>query len=87
MHRPRQAASPTPARPPVGPHPSGATLSVHRAFVVHLGEYGERRRRLHGWVEHLASGRMAQFSSLTGLLEFVDAFVAAESRARKGEGS
>ena len=47
------------------------TLSVHRAFVVHLGPAsGLCRRRFRGRVEHLSSGRTAQFSSLRGLLEF-----------------
>ena len=50
-----------------------STLSVHRAFVVHFGMGGgPRRRRFHGRVEHLSSGRSAQFSSLEGLLGFVD---------------
>ena len=48
-------------------------LSVHRAFVVHLGPDGGRRRRFQGRVEHLSSGRTAQFSSLAGLLEFFGA--------------
>jgi hypothetical protein len=55
MPRRRQAAPP---------------LSVHRAFVVHLGPGTGRRRRFHGRVEHLSSGRAAAFSSLAGLLEF-----------------
>ena len=46
-------------------------LSAHRAFVVHLGATGGAgRRRYRGRVEHLSSGRTAQFSSLQGLLEF-----------------
>jgi hypothetical protein len=49
-----------------------SSLSVHRAFVVHFGMGGgPRRRRFHGRVEHLSSGRSAQFSSLEGLLAFV----------------
>src|SRR5204863_9387843 len=53
-----------------------ASLSVHRAFVVHFGMGGgPQRRRFHGRVEHLSSGRSAQFSSLEGLLGFVDLFL------------
>jgi hypothetical protein len=49
-----------------------STLSVHRAFVVHFASGGgPRRRRFHGRVEHLSSGRTAQFSSLAQLLGFV----------------
>jgi hypothetical protein len=46
-------------------------LSVHRAFVVHLGTAAGPRRRFHGRVEHLTSGRTAHFSSLAQLLGFV----------------
>jgi hypothetical protein len=52
------------------------TLSIHRAFVVHFaagGDGGSRRRRFQGRVEHLSSGRTAQFSSLKRLLEFLAA--------------
>src|SRR5262245_21708848 len=49
----------------------GSTLSVHRAFVVHLGAGGPgRRRRLCGRVEHLSSGRTTHFASLKDLLTF-----------------
>ena len=49
----------------------GSTLSAHRAFVVHLGPIGgRRRRRFRGRVEHLSSGASARFSSLGGLLAF-----------------
>jgi hypothetical protein len=49
----------------------GSGLSVERAFVVHLREHrGSGRRRFSGRVEHLSSGRSAQFSSLEGLLAF-----------------
>ena len=48
-----------------------ASLSVHRAFVVHFGSRPGRRRRFHGRVEHLSSGRTAIFSSLARLLGFV----------------
>jgi hypothetical protein len=45
----------------------GSMLSVHRAFVVHLGPGGgPGRRRFSGRVEHLSSGASAQFSSLKG---------------------
>jgi hypothetical protein len=48
------------------------TLSIHRAFVVHFGTGGGRRRhRFRGRVEHLSTGRTAQFSSLEQLLGFV----------------
>ncbi len=51
-----------------------STLSVHRAFVVHLDEHdGGRRRRFRGRVEHLSSGETARFSSLRDLLAFFDA--------------
>jgi hypothetical protein len=50
--------------------PVGATLSVHRAFVVHFGARGPGRRRFSGRVEHLSSGRTAQFASLKDLLTF-----------------
>ena len=46
-------------------------LSIHRAFVVHLGSAPGPRRRFHGRVEHLSSGRTAHFSSLAQLLGFV----------------
>ena len=54
---------------PRGEH--GSTLSVHRAFVVHLDAPNRpRRRRFSGRVEHLSSGQSAWFSSLKGLLAF-----------------
>jgi hypothetical protein len=60
-------------------------LSVHRAFVVHLGPEDGRRRRFSGRVEHLSSGRTALFSSLAGLLQFFAAAAGAEPQPRKGE--
>ena len=49
----------------------GSTLSVQRAFVVHLGAGGgPGRRRFSGRVEHLSSGQSMHFSSLKGLLAF-----------------
>ena len=59
-------------------------LSVHRAFVVHLGTEGGRRRRFRGRVEHLSSGRTAQFSSLVELLRFLTDTGGAEPASRKG---
>jgi hypothetical protein len=50
---------------------TGAQLSPLRAFVVHLAERSDsRRRRFSGRVEHLASGASTHFSSLDGLLAF-----------------
>lgn len=58
----------------------GSTLSVHRAFVVHLGAAGgSRRRRYSGRVEHLSSGASARFSSLKGLLAFFAAILDASA--------
>lgn len=60
----------------------GSTLSVHRAFVVHLSaEGGPRRTRFAGRVEHLSSGRSALFSSLRGLLAFFATFLDAGGHA------
>jgi hypothetical protein len=48
-----------------------AALSVQRAFAVHFRPGGgPRRRRFRGRVEHLPSGRTAEFSSLQALLAF-----------------
>jgi hypothetical protein len=60
-------------------------LSVHRAFVVHLGPEGGRRRRFHGRVEHLSSGRAEPFSSLSQLLEFFAAAIGHVTEPPKGE--
>jgi hypothetical protein len=46
---------------------------MHRAFVVHFADGGGSRRRFRGRVEHLSSGRTAQFSSLRRLHEFLAA--------------
>jgi len=51
-------------------HYEARTLPAHRAFVVHFGGAGRRRRRFAGRVEHLASGRSAHFASLRALLAF-----------------
>ena len=52
-----------------GPHEG--TLSVHRAFVVHLtAAVGARRRRFAGRAEHLSTGEVVRFSSLKDLLAF-----------------
>lgn len=60
----------------------GSTLSVHRAFVVHLGAGGgPGRRRFSGRVEHLSSGQSAPFSSLKGLLAFFTAILDASAPA------
>ena len=65
---------------PHGEH--GSTLSVHRAFVVHLGAGGgPGRRRFSGWVEHISSGESALFSSLEGLLAFFAAILDASAPA------
>ena len=60
----------------------GSTLSVHRAFVVHLGAGGgPGRRRFSGRVEHLSSGESAQFSSLKELRAFFAAILDASAPA------
>jgi len=46
-------------------------LPAHRAFVVHFRRTEGRRRRFHGRVEHLTSGRSARFASLRALLAFI----------------
>src|SRR5262249_49125354 len=52
----------------------GTTLSAQRAFVLHLGMSGRRRRRrFSGWGEHLSAGESTHFSSLKGLLQFFGA--------------
>lgn len=59
-----------------------STLSVHRAFVVHLrADGGPRRARFAGRVEHLSSGRSALFSSLRELLAFFEPVLDAGGRA------
>lgn len=64
------------------PDEHGSTLSVHRAFVVHLGAGGgSKRRRYSGRVEHLSSGESTRFSSLQGLLAFFAAILDASSPA------
>jgi hypothetical protein len=63
----------------------GATLSVQRAFVVHLAAAGGRRRRYRGRVEHLASGASAHFASLAGLLAFFAATLDAAPAAGRNE--
>ena len=62
------------------PDEYGSNLSVHRAFVVHLGAGGgPRRHRYNGRVEHLSSGESARFSSLRELLAFFAAILDASS--------
>lgn len=48
----------------------GSTLSVYRAFVVHLADTRSQRRRFSGRVEHLSSGESVHFTSLKQLLVF-----------------
>lgn len=60
-------------------------LSVHRAFVVHLGADGGPRRRFRGRVEHLSSGRVAQFTSLAGLLAFLATAAGLDPQRQNGE--
>jgi hypothetical protein len=56
-----------------------STLSVQRAFVVHLGAGGASGRRwFRGRVEHLSSGESMRFTSLRELLAF---FASAVDRA------
>ncbi len=53
-----------------------STLSVQRAFAVHLGTGGgPARRRFRGRVEHLSSGQATQFASLKDLLAFFAAII------------
>jgi hypothetical protein len=62
----------------------GSTLSARRAFVVHLGSPdASGRRRFSGRVEHLASGASTHFSSLKGLLAFLESAL----RRADGEGN
>jgi hypothetical protein len=57
-----------------GPFQDRASLGAHRAFVVHFAAGGDgARRRFRGRVEHLASGRAAQFPSLARLVDFIGA--------------
>ena len=67
----------------MSPHTEhGSTLSVRRAFVVHLGAGGgPGRRRFSGRVEHISSGESAWFSSLKGLLAFFAAILDASAPA------
>ena len=67
----------------MAPHTEqGSTLSVRRAFVMHLGAGGgPGRRRVSGRVEHISSGESAWFSSLEGLLAFFAAIVDASAPA------
>ncbi len=48
------------------------SLSIHRAFVVHLRDDADVvRRRISGRVEHVVSGQGAHFASLDELLQFI----------------
>ena len=52
----------------------GSILPVQRAFVLHLDNgWTPGRRRFSGRIEHLSSGESTLFSSLTGLVAFIDA--------------
>ena len=63
----------------------GSALSVQRAFVLHLGAGREPgRRRFSGRVEHLPSGESTLFSSLKGLLAFIDAVLDVSAPAAQG---
>ncbi len=48
------------------------SLSIQRAFVVHLAARRAGRRRFMGRVEHLPSGRATTFFSLAELLRFLE---------------
>lgn len=59
------ATMPTPSQPPT-------PLSPHRAFVIQLRESASLEAdHLYGRVEHVVSGQMAWFSSLTEILVFM----------------
>lgn len=63
-------ASGAPHRPRL---PYGATLPAQLAFVVQFANGGALgRRRFTGRVEHLSTGEVAVFSSLKGLLAFLE---------------
>lgn len=52
--------------------PSSRAVARDAAFVVHLSEVaGEPGDQAHGRVEHVTSGRAAQFASLDELLRFM----------------
>jgi len=46
-------------------------LSPQRAFVLHLDARAQPPRRMLGRIEHVTSGRIARFSSLSGLTTFL----------------
>jgi len=56
------------------------TLPPERAFVVHFETTVRRRPRFVGRVEHLISGRSAQFSSRAALWAFIADLLAAPPR-------
>lgn len=62
--------------------PGTSPLSVHRAFVVHFETPAlSGRRRYHGRVEHLSSGRATEFCSLDQLLGFVAGYLVRDAPA------
>lgn len=70
------------------PFQAGSTLSVHRAFVVHLGpEAAGRRRRFRGRVEHLSSGQAAWFASVRELTLFLSGTLEAMAPPASAGGS
>ncbi len=55
-------------------HPS--SISIHRAFVIHLqAETDVRHGLLAGKVEHVVSGQVNRFRSLDELLAFMAGFL------------
>lgn len=69
---------------------SGPTLPPERAFVVHFHSTARPGPSVAGRVEHLASGRITEFTSRRGLLEFFAQFLASaeptafDDQPRKG---
>lgn len=60
------------ASPQDVPSQGQSPLSIHRAFVVQFrAETDVEKQRFVGRVEHVASGQVAYFDSLEGLLAFI----------------
>src|SRR6266481_3675531 len=53
------------------PGPVALELSPQRAFVLHLDARAQPPRRMLGRIAHVTSGRIARFSSLSGLTTFL----------------
>ena len=54
------------------PPQHSSSISIHRAFVIHLqAETDVRRGLLAGRVEHVVSGQVVRFRSLDELLAFL----------------